>query len=197
MLTAWMRPPSAPPDRARAGSHRHDLRRVRGAHRKEPQSHSRREGGGQFRDRNRERRLRSRARRSCVAAHRGHPRGLRREHSPRSGRGPQARQGPQGRRIRSAAARVRRCGIVDGAVACPDGADARRGRLVRRRACGAAAALVAVAAGDAGAILDRPPLLHRRVACAARRRRQHGRARGAGNHDGVRVQRRRDAARPR
>ena len=81
------------------------------------------------------------------------------------------------------------------AAARADGADARAGDwLGGARARRIAAALAAVRARDTGAILDRPSFLRRRVACAARRRRQHGRADRAGHDDGVGLERRRHAA---
>ena len=61
----------------------------------------------------------------------------------------------------------------------------------RRRA----AALAAVRAGHAGAVLDRQALLRRRLECAAQRRRQHGRAGGAGHFGRLFLQRRGDGAR--
>ena len=81
-------------------------------------------------------------------------------------------------------------------LARPDGADARARRMVRRRGARRdPAALAAIGAGDAGAVLDRPPLLRRRLQRAARRRRQHGRAGRAGHDHGLGVQRRGHAAR--
>ncbi len=68
------------------------------------------------------------------------------------------------------------------------------GRVVTRDAD--SSALAAARARHAGPVLDRPALLRRCVARAARRRRQHGRAGRARHHDGVRVQRRGHRARP-
>ena len=53
-----------------------------------------------------------------------------------------------------------------------------------------------LAARHARPVLDRPPVLRRRVECAARRRREHGRADRAGHDDGLGVQRRGHRARP-
>ena len=94
---------------------------------KVPQPRSRREGERQLRHRNRERRLRSAladpAQLVAAVARAGYGASIR----PRPGRGPQARPGPQGRRVRGAAARIRRCRVADGSAARPDGADARSG----------------------------------------------------------------------
>ena len=126
-----------------------------------------------------------------AAARRGDARRLRRRGPPRPAGGPQARPGAQGRgasRARSASSSWRRCSPRRCSL-----------QMIPMMASGVArrpaAALAAARARHAGAVLDRPPLLRRRVARAARRRRQHGRAGGARHHDGLRLERRRDAVR--
>src|ERR1019366_1027855 len=59
-----------------------------------------------------------------------------------------------------------------------------------------AAALVPIRGGDARAAVDRAALLCRRLACAARGRRQHGRTDRAGHHHGIRFQRCRHRLQP-
>ena len=120
----------------------------------------------------------------------GRARGLWRHGAPRSRGRPHARPGAQGRGVRAGEARVRDRGGADRSAVAADGADARRRRALRRRARGPAAALAAARARHARAVLDRPPVLRRRVERAARRRREHGRAGRAGHDDGLRVQRR-------
>ncbi len=86
------------------------------------------------------------------------------------------------------------------AHAAPDGANAahaRGGRLAwARRTRRGAAAMASARLRHSGPALGRPPVLRRRVAFAARRRRQHGCADRAGHEHGVHLQRRGHAARP-
>ena len=100
------------------------------------------------------------------------------------------RAGPACRRLRASAPAVLDRRRADPAAGRADGLDARRAA----RRC--AAALAAAPARHAGAVLDRPALLRRRMARAARGRRQHGRAGRARHQRSLSVQRRRDSARP-
>ena len=93
-----------------------------------------------------------------------------------------------GCRLPGAEAGVHRRGCPDAAAGSADAADAVARCDAARRP---AAALAAVRARDAGAVLDRPSLLCRCVACAARRRRQHGRSDRAGHDDGMGAEQRR------
>ena len=153
------------------------------------------DGGGQFRDRVGARRLRPRARRRRRAARRRRAGRLRARTSGATSR-PSARD--EARAARRAWRALRR-ELVDRRR--PDGAaSSRRWSPMLRpgaRARRAAAALAAARARDAGAVLDRPALLRRRMARAARRRREHGRAGRARHVDRVAVERGRHRARAR
>ncbi len=189
--------PGVRSDRVELGLDRHDLRRVRRAHRKGAQSRARRAGQRQLRDRNRDGGFDSAQADAGALLAAVERAGYDGHRAPRSGARPRTTKP----RKAAAYATLRREFAISAVLTLP-----LLAQMVPMLGQGGLFGMPAhvellprwlqFAAGHAGAVLDRPPLLRRRVARAARRRRQHGRADRARHDDGVGVQRGRHRARP-